>query len=135
MIGGGSREELVDSACSAVTSAVGAGARAVACVAVFDELFVGLCDGVCAGVSHPQALKLPTISTQLKLKRRMPGNQGSRIMIALLLEALLALAILGFIVWWTMFSGRTGGEVSPPPAELPKRPEPADTKVLPHTKE
>jgi hypothetical protein len=56
-------------------------------------------------------------------------------MIALLLEALLALAILGFIVWWTMFSGRTGGEVSPPPAELPKRPEPADTKVLPHTKE
>ena len=53
-------------------------------------------------------------------------------MIALLLEALLALAILGFIVWWTMFSGRTGGEFSPPPAELPK---PTDTKVLPPTKE
>jgi len=40
-------------------------------------------------------------------------------MIALLLEALLALAILLFIVWWTMFSGRTRGEVSPllPPSQ------------------
>jgi hypothetical protein len=28
----------------------------------------------------------------------------------LLLEALGALAILVFIVWWTMFSGRRGGE-------------------------
>jgi hypothetical protein len=27
-----------------------------------------------------------------------------------MLEALLALAILGFIVWWTMFSGRRHGE-------------------------
>jgi hypothetical protein len=53
-------------------------------------------------------------------------------MIALLLEALLALAILVFIVWWTMFSGRTRGEVSRPPEELPA---PTDTKVLPHTKE
>jgi hypothetical protein len=61
----------------------------------------------------------------------MPGNQGSRIMIALLLEALLALAVLVFIVWWTMFSGRTRGEVSPPPLEPP---EPTDVKVLPHTK-
>jgi hypothetical protein len=28
----------------------------------------------------------------------------------LLLEALAALLILVFIVWWTMFSGRRGGE-------------------------
>lgn len=28
----------------------------------------------------------------------------------ILLEALLALAALIFIVWWTMFSGRKGGE-------------------------
>lgn len=28
----------------------------------------------------------------------------------LLLEALGALALLVFIVWWTMFSGRKGGE-------------------------
>jgi hypothetical protein len=28
----------------------------------------------------------------------------------LLLEALGALVVLGLIVWWTMFSGRKGGE-------------------------
>ena len=28
----------------------------------------------------------------------------------LILEALLALGLLVFIVWWTMFSGRKGGE-------------------------
>lgn len=28
----------------------------------------------------------------------------------LLLEALAALGVLVFIVWWTMFSGRRGGE-------------------------
>jgi hypothetical protein len=34
-------------------------------------------------------------------------------MILLLLEALAALLILVFIVWWTMFSGRKGGEIKP----------------------
>jgi hypothetical protein len=34
---------------------------------------------------------------------------------ALLLEALLALVILVFIVWWTMFSGRPKGEAPPEP--------------------
>ncbi len=34
-------------------------------------------------------------------------------MLLILLEALLALALLVLIVWWTMFSGRPGGE---PPA-------------------
>jgi hypothetical protein len=44
----------------------------------------------------------------------------------LLLEALVALLLLVFIVWWTMFSGRKNGElidVSPetekPPSEKP----------------
>ena len=32
-------------------------------------------------------------------------------MLLILLEALLALAVLVLIVWWTMFSGRPGGEV------------------------
>jgi hypothetical protein len=32
-------------------------------------------------------------------------------MTLLLLEALGALLILVFIVWWTMFSGREGGEI------------------------
>ena len=31
-------------------------------------------------------------------------------MLVLLLEAAGALALLIFIVWWTMFSGRKGGE-------------------------
>lgn len=34
----------------------------------------------------------------------------------ILLEALLALVLLVAIVWWTMFSGRKGGELQPPPA-------------------
>jgi hypothetical protein len=36
--------------------------------------------------------------------------QEKRSMVLLLLEALLALALLVFIVWWTMFSGRPKGE-------------------------
>jgi hypothetical protein len=31
----------------------------------------------------------------------------------LLLEALLALGLFVFIVWWTMFAGRKGGERPP----------------------
>ena len=36
-------------------------------------------------------------------------------MLLILLEALLALLVLVGIVWWTMFSGRKGGE--PPPRD------------------
>jgi len=36
-------------------------------------------------------------------------------MLLILLEALLALAVLVLIVWWTMFSGRPRGE--PPSAD------------------
>jgi hypothetical protein len=36
------------------------------------------------------------------------------IMWLILLEALGALAILVFLVWWTMFSGRKGGEPAVP---------------------
>jgi len=32
----------------------------------------------------------------------------------IVLEALGALAVLVFVVWWTMFSGRRGGELSVP---------------------
>lgn len=38
-------------------------------------------------------------------------------MLLILLEALLALVLLGLIVWWTMFSGRPRGELAPPKAE------------------
>ncbi|MBP7605900.1 MAG: hypothetical protein KAY08_01990 [Giesbergeria sp.] len=37
----------------------------------------------------------------------------------ILLEALGALVLLVGIVWWTMFSGRSRGELRPPPAEPP----------------
>lgn len=39
-------------------------------------------------------------------------------MLLILLEALLALVLLVAIVWWTMFSGRKGGE--PPAIEKPE---------------
>jgi hypothetical protein len=41
------------------------------------------------------------------------ANWEKTAMILLLLEALAALLILVFIVWWTMFSGRQGGEIKP----------------------
>ncbi len=34
-------------------------------------------------------------------------------MVLILLEALLALLLFVVIVWWTMFSGRTKGELPP----------------------
>lgn len=41
----------------------------------------------------------------------------------LILEALAALGLLAFLVWWTMFSGRRGGELDAPddapPDQLP----------------
>jgi hypothetical protein len=43
-------------------------------------------------------------------------------MTLLLLEALGALVLLVFIVWWTMFSGRKNGEL-PPSVEREKSPE------------
>lgn len=42
-------------------------------------------------------------------------------MLLILLEALLALALLVGIVWWTMFSGRKGGE---PPGQDGDDPKP-----------
>lgn len=35
----------------------------------------------------------------------------------ILLEALLALVVLGLIVWWTMFAGRRRGELKVPPPD------------------
>ncbi len=39
------------------------------------------------------------------------GRSGEAQMTLLLLEALGALLLLVFIVWWTMFSGRKNGEL------------------------
>lgn len=40
----------------------------------------------------------------------------------ILLEALLALVVLIAIVWWTMFSGRSRGELKPPASTEEGRP-------------
>jgi hypothetical protein len=49
----------------------------------------------------------------------MAANPRKRFMLLILLEALLAGLLLVAIVWWTMFSGRKGGELP----DSPKKPE------------
>jgi hypothetical protein len=51
----------------------------------------------------------------------------------LLLEALGALLLLLLIVWWTMFSGRKHGELSPDPA--PQAQDAADPSSGPITQQ
>ncbi len=46
-------------------------------------------------------------------------------MVLILLEALGALALLLLIVWWTMFSGRTNGELPTPQDNSPVPDDPA----------
>ena len=48
----------------------------------------------------------------------------------LLLEALGAMVLLVFIVWWTMFSGRKHGELKPDADDGP--PVPTDKPKSPH---
>jgi hypothetical protein len=50
----------------------------------------------------------------------MAANHRIRNMLSLLLEALFAMLVLIGIVWWTMFSGRKGGE--PPSHDDPGPP-------------
>ena len=49
---------------------------------------------------------------------RIDGTQEN-IMALLLLEALGAMLLLVFIVWWTMFSGRKNGELKDPEQPAP----------------
>ena len=61
--------------------------------------------GVIGLTAQPESHALPTmIQTHLENTR----------MLLLLLEALLAGLLFIGIVWWTMFSGRKGGELTPP---------------------
>lgn len=64
------------------------------------------------GGLEEQATRLPTMSANDARSRR------DAVMGLILLEALLALVILVAIVWWTMFQGRSKGEL-PPPDEPP----------------
>jgi ABC-type transporter Mla subunit MlaD len=45
------------------------------------------------------------------------AKKRARIMWLVILEAFGAAALLVFIVWWTMFSGRRRGERDPGPSE------------------
>lgn len=72
-----------------------------------------------------QATKLPTIAANAPPERHRPTPfNGNLLMALILLEALLALLVFIGIVWWTMFSGRSKGEL---PA--PEKPD-ADDKTL-----
>ena len=79
--------------------------------------------------SVAQATRLPTMHTLASHRHSAlpPSTRPNRatrftrpLMTLLLLEALGALLLLVFIVWWTMFSGRKKGEL-PDEAEQDKR--------------
>jgi hypothetical protein len=59
------------------------------------------------GGSPAQAARPPRIAAARSL---LPPTKKTFIMGLLVLEALGALAVFVLIVWWTMFSGRKGGE-------------------------
>jgi hypothetical protein len=81
----------------------------------------------CAGLGVggvEQAASVPTISAVIT-RRRSVNFMG-----LILLEALLALVVLGLIVWWTMFSGRKGGLKARRRTKTPNRPRPRAARRL-----
>jgi hypothetical protein len=83
---------------AAGSGALSAGSAGAATVGAEDGM--GATSSAGGSGTLPQAASIPTIATK-------PGN---RYMLLILLEALLALLVLVFIVWWTMFAGRKKGE-------------------------
>jgi hypothetical protein len=67
--------------------------------------------GVLQATSNASAADAPIIANRLIHTPPDPGE----IMTLLLLEALGALLIFVFIIWWTMFSGRKNGELKDEP--------------------
>ena len=68
--------------------------------------------GSCAAGGDEQATKLPTIAANTPAERTWGKYRNGILGMALiLLEALLALILIVAIVWWTMFSGRSKGEL------------------------
>ena len=60
----------------------------------------------------PHADRLPTIKASPSWRRRANGlDKETERMWLIVLEAVGALALLVFVIWWTMFSGRRGGEL------------------------
>jgi hypothetical protein len=76
--------------------------------------------GVSSSDTVAQALSVPTIKANKTLRPFRRSQTEPSAMTLLLLEALGALLIFIFIVWWTMFSGRKKGEL-PDEAEQEKR--------------
>jgi hypothetical protein len=61
-----------------------------------------------------QPIRLPTIAANTQPADDRATERNGRLRMALiLLEALLALLLFVLIVWWTMFSGRSKGELPP----------------------
>jgi hypothetical protein len=91
-----------------------------------DGLEVG---GACTTGATEQAASMPTIAAIKK-----PTRNGRRVkkrgfcMGLILLEAFLALCIFIVIVWWTMFSGRSKGELH----QAPTAPEQAPNESSPY---
>jgi hypothetical protein len=93
---------------AAVPSAGGAGAGVVSRTGPRFSIGDGPVSGSLAQPAS-KASALPRITGQIPaLCRRMSKLRTA--MLLILLEALGALAALLLIVWWTMFSGRKGGE-------------------------
>ena len=100
-----------------------------------DGLEVG---GLCTTGATEQAASMPTIAAIKK-----PARNGRRVkkrgfcMGLILLEALLALCIFIAIVWWTMFSGRSKGELrheQPPQEDSERAPGHAVREATPKSK-
>ena len=95
---------------SAVTEATGAAAAGSATgAAIGTGLGAGAAGRVAGGVrgltAQPASHTLPTMTKT---------HQKTTRMLLLLLEALFAGLLFVGIIWWTMFSGRKGGELPPP---------------------
>jgi hypothetical protein len=91
-----------------------------------DGLEVG---GVCTTGAIEQAASMPTIAAIKKPTRNGRRDKKRGFCMGLiLLEALLALCIFIVIVWWTMFSGRSKGELH----QAPAAPEQAPNEASPH---
>ena len=79
---------------------------------------VGRSGGTVTDVQAVTSTAAPRIAAAPSKKRRAvpssalgaPSTENDQPMSLILFEALVALLLLVFIVWWTMFSGRKGGE-------------------------
>jgi hypothetical protein len=75
---------------------------------------VGVRSSIAGGVRGSGSVAQPASASSALPRIRTPAPRAGagmdNIMWLILLEAFGALALLVFIVWWTMFSGRRGGE-------------------------